>query len=243
MKDIGLKLVALFLAVVVWFFVSAPRREPLSQRAFAASLSLVGLSREYIITTELPAQVSVRLKGRKSDMDALSSRTLEASVDLRWVSRPGEATYTLRPQHFNVPSEIEVVSIDPSKIRFRVEQLRQRAVAVRPFVDGAAPAGFIVGSATADPDRVLVSGPASQVLAMKEVTTERIIMTGRTGTFTQSVAVVSDTPLVRIVSPQTTQVTVPVVPEIGPNQPLPETGTTGETSTAATESGSGDTTQ
>jgi hypothetical protein len=45
-------------------------------------------------------------------------------------------------------------------------------------------------------------------------------MTGRTGTFVQNVAVVSDSPLVRIISPLTTQVTVPLLAEVGPN-PLP----------------------
>ena len=45
-------------------------------------------------------------------------------------------------------------------------------------------------------------------------------MTGRTETFLQNVAVVSDSSLVRIIEPLTTQVTVPVIPEIGPVAPV-----------------------
>lgn len=233
MKNIGLKLVSLLLAIVVWFMVSAPRREPLSQRAFAASLSLLGLPRDFVITSrDVPSQVNVRLRGRKSDLDSLTSRTLEISVDLRWVQQPGEAEITLSPQALNVPPDVEVVSIDPNKFRFRVEELRQSAVTIRPFLIGDVPPGFVVGAATASPERALISGPASQVLAIEEVGTERIIMTGRTATFTQSAAVISDSPLVRVISPLTTQVTVPVVAEIGPNPP-PVTGTADETTTAA----------
>ena len=44
-------------------------------------------------------------------------------------------------------------------------------------------------------------------------------MTGRTGTFVQNVAVISDSPLVRVISPLTTQVTVPVLAEVGPEPP------------------------
>jgi hypothetical protein len=66
-------------------------------------------------------------------------------------------------------------------------------------------------------------------MKMAEVTTERIIMTGRTETFVQSVAVISDSPLVRVISPLTTQVTVPVLAEVGPV--APET-----TATSGTES-------
>ncbi len=225
-SNLGLKLLSLFLAFVVWFVVSAPRRESVSERAFAAPLSLIGVPRELVITTPVPDTVSVRLRGRSSDLRALSSQNLEVTVEMHWV-QPGEAEITLRPQAINVPPNVEVVSIDPTKVHFRVEQLRQRAVAIRPFLVGEPSAGFTAGDATVFPDQVLISGPASKVRNINEVATERIIMTGRTDTFTQSVAVVSDTPLVRVIEPLTVQVTVPVFAEVGPNPPPELTTTTG----------------
>jgi len=119
---------------------------------------------------------------------------------------------------------VEVVSIEPANVRFRVEQLRQKTVPIRPFLVGTPPAGYAVGEPAIVPDSVLVSGPISQLRNLSEVATERIIMTGRTETFTTSVAVVSDSPLVRIVDPLAAQVTVPVIAEIGPLPPSP-TGT------------------
>jgi YbbR domain-containing protein len=226
--NLGLKLLSVFLAFVVWFVVSAPRRENVSERAFAAPLSLVGMPREMVITTPVPDTVSVRLRGRSSDLRALSSQNLEVTLDIRWV-QPGEAQVTLRPQAINVPPNVEVISVDPNRVHFRVEQLRQRAVPIRPFLVGQPPGGFVAGDPTMVPDQALVSGPASQVRNVSEVATERIIMTGRTATFTQSVAVVSDTPLVRIIEPLTTQVTVPVSPEVGPNPPAGTTETTDTT--------------
>jgi len=234
MKNLGLKAISLVLAGGVWFAVSAPRRERAVERAFSASVSLVGMRREYVITTptSVPDSITVRLRGRRSDLESLTSRALEATVDLAWIQQAGEASITLRPQAFNVPQDAEVVSIEPNKFRFRVEELRQRAVPIRPFLIGELPGGYVTGTPTAAPDRALISGPATQILATSEVGTERIIMTGRTGTFTQGVAVVSDSPLVRILSPMTTRVTVPVVPEIGPNPASSEagapSGTTGE---------------
>jgi len=59
-------------------------------------------------------------------------------------------------------------------------------------------------------------------------------MTGRTATFVQNVAVVSDSPLVRIISPLTTQVTVPVLAEVGPAQPTDTAATTTTTPTTTT---------
>jgi YbbR domain-containing protein len=92
-------------------------------------------------------------------------------------------------------------------------------VPVRPFLVGSPPSGYVIGDVTTDPSVVLVSGPGPQLMNLSEVTTERINMTGRTETFAQSVVVVSDSPLVRVISPLTTQVTVPVLAEVGPSPP------------------------
>ena len=229
MKNLGLKFVALLLASVLWFVVSAPRREEVRERIVTASLSLVGVPSYLVITTpDIPSSVSVRVRGRKSDLRALASQSLEASADLSAINQAGEVEITLRSQHINVPEDIEIVSIRPNKVRFRVEQLRQRAVSIRPFLVGDPPPGYVVGEATADPSLALVSGPASQVLKLTEVATERIIMTGRTSTFVLNAAVVSDSPLVRVISPQTTQVTIPVLAEVGPE---PQHTDTTDTST------------
>jgi YbbR domain-containing protein len=233
MKNLGLRLIALLLACVVWFIVSAPRREKLRERLVTAPLSVVAMPNDLVMTTEIPGQVAIRVRGRSSDLRALATMALDVPMDLSWVQTAGEIEITLRPQAINVPPEIEVVSIVPNKFRFRIEQLRQSAVRIRPFLVGNVPSGYNVGEPTANPELALVSGPASQVLKLKEVATERIIMTGRTATFVQEVAIVSDSPLVRIVSPLTTQITVPVLAEIGPS-PLPETTDTAATDTTGT---------
>ena len=232
MKNLGLKLLSLVLACILWWYVSLPRREQVRERIVTASLSLVGVPSSLVITTpDIRSSVSVRVRGRKSDLRLLASQSLEASADLSSINQPGEVEITIRAQHINVPEDIEVVSIEPSRVRFRVEQLRQRAVPIRPYLEGTAPAGYIVGQATAEPALALCSGPASQIMKLAEVTTERIIMTGRTGTFVQNVGVIADSPLVRVVSPLTTQVTVPVLAEVGPAQP----SATDTTSTQETE--------
>jgi len=224
-KSLGLKVLALFLACVVWFFVSAPRRERATERAFAAPLAIASLPRDLVITNQIPDTVSVRLRGRVSDLRALSSQNLEVTVDVSWV-QAGEATITLRPQAINVPPDVDVISIEPNKLRFHIEPLRQKIVRVRALLIGNPAAGFRAGDPTLVPDQALVSGPASQVKNLEDVATERIIMTGRTDTFTQSASLVSDSPFVRVIDPIAVQVTVPVLAEVGP--PVPATTTPAE---------------
>jgi hypothetical protein len=240
MKNLGLKFAALVLACVVWFIVSGPRREQTRQRMVTASLSLVGLPPDLVITTDVRSSVAVRVKGRISDLRSLASQSLEASADLSLISKAGDIVITLRPQNINVPEDIEVVDIVPNKVRFSIEKLGQRTVPIRPFLVGAPPLGYLVGQAVASPERALIAGPMSQIMKLSEVATERIIMTGRTATFVQNVPVVSDSPLVRVILPVTTQVTVPVLAEVGP-PPQDETTETTATTTTTAPTGKPDT--
>jgi YbbR domain-containing protein len=188
----------------------------------------------------VPETVSVRLRGRRSDLRSISSQLLEVPVDLAWVTRGGTATITLYPQALNVPEDIEVLSIEPNKIQFTVEQLKQSAVTIRPFLYGEVPPGYLVDTPVVEPERALVSGPASQIHSIGEVSTERINITGRTATFTQRVAVLSDSQLVRVIEPLTALVTVPILAPVGPTQPPPSapaetTTTTTETTATSTQ--------
>ena len=230
LSNLWLKALSVVLAFTVWFVVSAPRRERVSERAFAAPVSLVGMPRDLVITTPVPDTINVRLRGRPTDLRSLSSQNLEVTLDLRTV-QSGDVTITLRPQTINVPPQIEVVSMDPTKLQFKVEPLRQKVVPIRPFLIGQTPAGYTPGDPTLVPDQALVSGPASQIRNVAEVATERIIMTGRTETFTQNVAVISDSSLIRVIEPLTARITVPVTAEIGPQTPTD----TGEQQGASSE--------
>src|ERR1043165_7872861 len=134
MNNLWLKALSLFLAVTVWFVVSAPRREAVSERAFAVPVSLARVPRELVITKQSPNAdtVSVRLRGRTSDLRALSSQNLEVTLDMSWV-QPGDATITLLPKAINVPPQIEVLAMEPSRLVFRILPLRQKIVSIRPF--------------------------------------------------------------------------------------------------------------
>jgi YbbR domain-containing protein len=225
MNNLPLKFLSVFLAFTVWFVVSAPRREPVSERAFAAPVSIVRMPRDLTITTPVPDTVSVRLRGRVSNLRSLSSQNLEVTLDVSWLT-PGDAVITLSPMAMSVPPQIDVVAMEPTKLRFHVEALRQKVVPIRPFLVGEPPPGYSAGDPALVPDHALISGPASQIRNVTEVATERIIMTGRTDTFVQTVAVVSDSSLIRIIEPLTTQATVPLNPEIGPVAPVTTTTVT-----------------
>jgi YbbR domain-containing protein len=224
----GLKLLALLFALVFWTMQSAPRREKLVERPAQAPLSLVGIPRDLVITTRpLPDSVSVRLRGRPSELAGVI-RDMEATLDLGDV-RVGEVQVPIRPQALNLPPQVEVVTIEPANLRITLEQRRQRIVPIRPYPVGSLPPAFTLGEITVTPSVCEISGPASLIVGVTETATERVILSGRTQSFQTTVGVVSDHPLVRVVSPLNVVVTVNIIPP--PPEPSAEEAAAAATGT------------
>jgi YbbR domain-containing protein len=151
----GVKLLALFIALIFWTLQSAPRREKLVERPFEVPLTLIGLPRDLIITMGVPDSINVRLRGRPS-MLALSSKNIEATIDLSG-TRAGEVRIPIRPQALSLSQEIEVVTIDPASVSFRLEHRRQSVVPIRPYPVGELPPGFTLGEITVTPEMCEIS--------------------------------------------------------------------------------------
>lgn len=220
------KFVALVSSLILWFAISAERREKLIERTFDVPLALIGVPEDLIITNRVQESINVRLRGRQSQLRQISSATLEATVDLS-DAREGPMTVTISPSTLNIRDEIEVVSIVPPQLSFRLEARRQKGVPIRPFLMGEPPPGYRVGAILLEPSVALVSGPESMIREYTEASTERIVLTGRNQGFTVNVGVVSDRSLVRILEPQTVRVVVPIEPVIlgAPEPPSPQTAT------------------
>ena len=242
LQGTGLKVIALVMAVALWTGVSSERREQTWERAFEVPVALVGVPRDVIVISPIQDTVSVRLKGPISTLRALSSQNLEVTIPMSDV-RPGVMKMLIRPQALNLPPNTDVVSINPATLTFRVEARRNKSVPIRPFFAGQLPPGYSYEPSEVKvfPPTAVVSGPDSQVQEFDEVYTERIILSGRTGSFRQSVGLVSDVPLVQVTEPATATVEVSVaqplpdatsiedaIPGAGGEPPAPPVGTRGD---------------
>jgi YbbR domain-containing protein len=209
----GLKIVAGLMAVAIWLGVSAERREQTFERAFEVPVALVGIRQDVIVMTPIQDVVNVRLRGPVSALRSLSSQNLEVTIDMR-DSKPGVARMLIRPQALNLPPNVEVVSINPATLTFRLEARRNKEVPIRPYLVGQLPPGYTYEGSEirVEPKTALVSGPASSIREFDVVFTERIVLSGRTTSFRQTVGVVSDVPLVKVVEPVSAVVDVIVYP-------------------------------
>jgi YbbR domain-containing protein len=156
-RDIGIRLLALALAVALWFVASEDlRTEPVAmeERVLPATVRLVGVAKELIPFQDVP-QVEVRLRGPSN---VPVPEQLEAYIDMRG-KRAGQYHLAV---HVSVPSRFSVLAVKPEHIAVRLEPETTRRFSVVTALIGLPP-GVEVVIGQPEPAEVTVSGAKSDI--------------------------------------------------------------------------------
>lgn len=210
-RNLGLKLLAVAIALGVWFALSGQRRERVSERSYRIPLSLVNIPSKTIVASPLPGAVDVRVRGPFTALRQLEPEKLEAVIDLL-SSAPGEKTYRLAPEDINVPPEIEVIALSPAEVRVVLDQVAERLLPIVPALSGEVAPGSQVVDVTVDPRIARVIGPATALGRMSGIGTEPVSLANRAATFSATTTVLPDVPGVRVRAGQIVNVTVRIGP-------------------------------
>jgi YbbR domain-containing protein len=207
-RHLGLKLLSILLAVLLWMTVAGEEtverglRVPLELQQFPPGLEIIG---------DVPTTVDVRVRGGSGLLGRLGAGDVIAVLDLR-TARPGRRLYTVTPEQVRVPFGIDVVQIVPSAIAMAFEPSATRQVKVVPAVDGRPAPGYIVGPASVDPASVEIIGPESAVKRATEALTEPVSVSGAREPVREAVNVGMLEPSLRLKHPRSAIVTVQILP-------------------------------
>ncbi len=213
-RRFGPHLLALFVAAVIWMIASETRREEVADRTFTVPVAVLGVPANMVLSGSADETVNIRVRGPVSQVRSLMPEALGATIDLSG-ARPGTLNVPIPASAIDTPRNVEVISVQPPSLRVQLELLQRKYVSIRPYLVGSPQPGFMVENIEARPDNALIVGPASLVEEVSEIPTERVILTGRTATFRETVGVLSDYPLVRVVQPATAEVIVTIAPMDG----------------------------
>ena len=214
----GTLLLALVLASLMWYGTAFQRRERISEKQVETSLTLVNVPQDMVITSDVPASLSLRVRGALSRLRALDAAQTGVVLDL---SRAGEGDLELPVlvEDVVVPAGVDVVAVTPPQVVLRLERVVQQRLPILPRVAGQPASGMAVGPVSVQPTTALVSGPRHQLAALQGVVTDPVTIEGATGPVQATVAVRAPSPQVRIVQPPAAKVSV----EIGTAE-LPDSG-------------------
>jgi YbbR domain-containing protein len=205
----GLRLLALGIAVGIWFNASVEDRLVSSEKTVEATISYT-IPRGYVILNPVSA-VNVRLMGSKKAIRQLSGGQVDVTVELSQ-RQLRSSTYHIDTDDVGAPDGLEVVAIEPNSIPTDIEREVTQRLPVVPTITGRPAAGWKAEEAEVFPNQVLVTGPESLFARIDSVATETISLEGRTGTVEEPVAVLSPDPLIQIVQPPRVTVRIPMQP-------------------------------
>jgi YbbR domain-containing protein len=222
LRNLGTKILALAIAILVWFVFSAQQRERISERTYRIPLSVANVPAGTLIASPLPATVEVRLRGPFTALRQLDPGKVEAVVDLTDASR-GERIYRLDADDVNVPQQVEVIAIAPSEIRIALDATAEKTLPISARLTGNPAPGYEVGTVVVEPPVARILGPESALSRMTSVQTDPVSIADRAGDFSVPATVIADAPGVRVREGQVVTVTVRLQPAApAPATPGPE---------------------
>lgn len=182
-EDWWLKLLALVIALGLWYGVTGQRKAT-TVRVSRVPLNF-RLPGDTEISNEPRTDVEITLTGGKSALDTINVRDLMANVDVSDL-RPGEHNVALTPERvtMGLPDGVRFGDIQPSSLTLKLEPRVERELEVEVKYSGSVAEGYELQRVTVVPDKVKVRGPASHVNALQKAPTEVISLDGHRDTFT-----------------------------------------------------------
>jgi YbbR domain-containing protein len=203
-NNIGLKLLSLGIAVLLWVAVT---REPRGEVVLAVPVEFQNAPQNLDFTPSRVPEAEVRVQGPERVLRALAKGDVHASISLANAA-PGEHTYDLTAQQVHVPREMSVLQVTPAQMRITFARQITKEVPVRPRVIGTFATGVQIANVTPDPAQVAVVGPENRVKQLESVLTDPVDATGVLGTATFTTNVYVPDPQVRLAHPEPIHVTV-----------------------------------
>jgi len=205
----GLRLLALVLATLLWFFGTLETREQESEKVIEASVTYS--TPRGLILLDPVQKVRVRLRGKTSKVRSLNPLAVDVLVSIG-DTRRGQVDVSIGAENVIVPEDIAVVSIEPNQLELRLDREVTQTLPVKFKVMGEPAAGARVQQIEVVPDRVQVSGPEARLRSIQWLTTSNVNLNGHALDFEETVAVISPDPLVKILQPTVVTVRVPMAP-------------------------------
>jgi len=180
--NLGLKLFALLLAVLLYFHVLTDRP---SEQTLYFPVTVEGLPDSLALASSVPTEVGVRLRGTGKQLIRLGLTKPPVHLSLAGVA-PGMYQRSLGPA--DVPlagmSDVTVLEVkDPSEIRLEVTRRASRFVPVSvPIVGEPARGLMVAGPVEIRPRVIRVSGPSSWVARQESLHTEPVSIAGKRDT-------------------------------------------------------------
>ena len=215
LTNLRLKLLALVVSVMLWGVANTSSS---IERGFDIPVVLKGIPSDMVVTGLSTDNVNVRVLGTRAELRSFSGgdRVYEIEVE---GAQPGLTTQEVDLSGFDLPRGARIVSRSPSRIDFNLARRGSRAVRVRADIVGEPAPGFHLREVSIVPAVVRVAGARSEVLRLREVVTETLVVDGATHSFERPIGLSLNERHVWLENPVELRVAVTIEPIPAPPEP------------------------
>jgi len=179
-KNLGLKGLALGIAIILWWFVAG---ESNVHVGFAVPLEIRNIPSGMAITNKVERQVDVRLSGPSTLINALQQREISAAVDLSG-AKAGRETIPLGDRSVKVPAGVRMERVYPASIEVNLEKLERKTLPVLPQIKASSRVRARIVKTEVDPPSLEVEALPDELSRLKTLATEEIVPEMTEGVFT-----------------------------------------------------------
>ncbi|HHV61759.1 MAG TPA: hypothetical protein GXX51_03845 [Firmicutes bacterium] len=193
-QDFSTRLLALFLAIVIWFVVAAdtnprvvrkptpdqPQVEVEAERLMDTPVEMRDLGKGFVAIPQ-PTSVMLTVRGSRTRIREAASQ-VKAYVSLSGLPE-GRHILRVGVQH---PPGLFIEGIDPPEVAVELQRVISKTVPITIAIFEFPGRGFLVSEPVAEPGQVTVTGPSGRVGRVQSAVA-RIDLASKVGTFEQVV--------------------------------------------------------
>ena len=165
-KNLGLRFVALVLAILVWAMISG-RERTYSEKTVDVNVEYYGIRENIDVRSVRPDKVRVKIRATSQQLNKITPEDFRIRINLQDVSEGVHNYWT--ENYLQIPEGIEIMSIQQKMIEVTVKEFMTREVLTRVRYKGKLKPGIRLVDRIVVPEKVKIFGYKSQIADLEEV--------------------------------------------------------------------------
>ncbi len=169
-----IKLISLFFALFLWYFVAGEDKVNMS---VSIPVEIVNLPSDLTISNQFKRELEVTMSGQRSLIKSLPKLHISRLVDFS-KAVPGKVVIQNGLDSISVPRGISVIRIQPASVTFLIERLVRKDMPIKAITRGRPAKGYDLVSLDLEPATVHIIGPESVLAGESNLITSPIDISG-----------------------------------------------------------------
>jgi len=184
-KDLLAKLLSLFFAIFLWYFVAGEDRVDMN---VMIPVEIINLPRNLIISNQFKNQLEVTLSGPRSVIRGIDKTHVSRSIDLS-DAKPGTLKIHNGLDSIPFPRGLTTLRIQPNNITLSLDQLGKSEIPIKASTIGKLPDNLVLDSIILQPPTLSITGPNTAFKDIKTLWTKPINLSKLKGSVDLQVSV------------------------------------------------------